>query len=68
MHNKDYTKELPEGSPVFAIKDRNCPTCGKRLIVLPPDRAWCASPDCNYGEYYLVGEGAYEQELEQLTI
>lgn len=62
-HNKDYRKELKEGQQVQFMKDRNCPKCGSRLVALPPDRAWCESTECNYGELHLVGDGVYEQEL-----
>lgn len=59
-HNKDYLKELLEGAvPVF-FKHRICPECNKRLVALPPDRAWCESPQCNYGEMHLVGKGVME--------
>lgn len=58
-HNKDYRKELKGVTPIFN-QSRKCPNCSKRLVALPPDRAWCEDVECNYGEMHIVGGGVLE--------
>ena len=63
-HNKDYKKELPEGQKPIFLKNRVCPECDSKIVALPPDRAWCESSDCNYGEMHIIGDGVMAEQME----
>jgi len=63
-HNKDYKKELVEGQTVLFLK-RKCPKCNSKLVALPPDRAWCESVECNYGEMHVIGDGVLAEQMKE---
>lgn len=64
-YNIDYKKELKTGQEPKFVKDRKCPRCGSKLVVLPPDRVWCTSDRCTYGEMHIVGRGTADLETEK---
>lgn len=63
-HNKDYRKEIAENHIVMYVVDKNCPECNSRLVVLPPDRVWCESIDCNYSQLHIIGDGVAHLKTE----
>lgn len=63
-YNTDYTKELRKGQKPKFVKNRLCPKCDSKLVILPPDRVWCEKTKCIYGELHIIGEGTYLLETE----